>query len=318
MIETNQLFIHLGAQENAQSFLHKCYQNIDDPTKKSYQNGTAFMHYIQHGLQFYKSGEESSPIVRPVLYFYGMVHLLKGWLLTKRPDYPESTALLAHGVTSRKRKRKDYQFFDDEVKIQQQGLFPYFAKHMYHFNPFPLEKASMRLLLANIPELHVLWNYQQRKTLIDIGKINSEQLLFPTSILDRFHLTRNAFIQRIRPFLPTIKEVSEQTTLFRIDLQEEIMQANGPFFVHMDNQRLYFPAYRDIYFPYSEIIAHYLILYNLSMLCRYETEWWGELMVSKADSAYPMIEHFLEVTKRKIPYLIEKELHSIYSAYNGK
>ncbi|MFS0749706.1 YaaC family protein [Oceanobacillus sp. 1P07AA] len=318
MTEANQLFIHLSAQENAQSFLHKCYQNIDEQTKKSYQNGTAFMHYIQHGLQFYKSGEESSPIVRPVLYFYGMVHLLKGWILTKRPNYPESTALLAHGVTSRKRKRKDYQFFDDEVKIQQQGLFPYFTKHMYHFNSFPLEKASMRLLLANIPELQLLWGYQQKKTLINIGEINSDHLLFPMSILDHFHLTRNAFVQRIRPFLPSIKEISEQSSSFKIDLAEKIVHANGPFFVHMDNQQLYFPTSRDIYLPYSEIITHYLILYNLSMLCRYETEWWGELMVSKADSAYPMIEHFLEITRRKIPYLIEKELHSIYSASNGK
>ncbi|MFD1337412.1 YaaC family protein [Oceanobacillus iheyensis] len=318
MMETNQLFTHLSAQENAQSFLRTCYQNIDEQTKKSYQNGPTFMHYLEHGLQFYKSGEESSPIVRPVLYFYGMVHLLKGWLLTKRPDYPESTALLAHGVTSRKRKRKDYQFFEDEVKIQQQGLFPYFVRHIYQFNPFPLEKASMLLLLANIPELQVLWNYQQRETLIDVGEINNKQLVFPTSILDHYHLTRNAFVHRIRPFLPPIKEVKEERTLFRIDLQNVVMQADGPFFVHMDNQRLYFPTSRDIYFPYSEIIAHYLILYNLSMLCRYETEWWGELMVSKEDRAYPMIEHFLEVTRRKIPYLIEKELHSMYSDCNGK
>src|SRR5699024_10675643 len=98
---------------------------------KSYENCHAFMYYIEHGIHFYESGKEMDLIVQPIMYFYGMVHLLKAVLLTKRPDYPETTKVLAHGVSSRKRKKQHYTFINDEVKIQHNGLFPYASEHLF-------------------------------------------------------------------------------------------------------------------------------------------------------------------------------------------
>ena len=52
------------------------------------------------------------------------------------------------------------------------------------------------------------------------------------------------------------------------------------------------------------MLAHYLLLYNLSMISRYETEWWYELLHTYSSKDYPFILRFLEVTAQKIPYLI--------------
>ncbi len=57
-----------------------------------------------------------------MLLFYGMSQLFKACLLTIDPNYPESTTVLAHGVTTRKRKKQGYQFLEDEVKVQKKWI----------------------------------------------------------------------------------------------------------------------------------------------------------------------------------------------------
>src|SRR5690625_3551335 len=122
----NAFYTFLQSQQTAQHYLFHCYQTHDivDAEAKSYQNCNSFIYYLKHGLHFYESGKKLTTILQPILFFYGMVHLLKAALLTKRPNYPESTKLLAHGVSSRKRKKKDYNFMDDEIKSHYHGLFP--------------------------------------------------------------------------------------------------------------------------------------------------------------------------------------------------
>src|SRR5699024_12553854 len=41
----------------SQQYLHQCYQklNIDDAERKSYENCTTFLYYLEHGHQFYKN-----------------------------------------------------------------------------------------------------------------------------------------------------------------------------------------------------------------------------------------------------------------------
>src|SRR5690625_7504387 len=81
-----------------------------------------------------------------------MTHLLKASLVANRPNYPENTKVLAHGVSSRKRKKKQYVFMNDEVKAQHFGLFPYFSEHLYGFKRPLLDKFNMEFLLGLIPE----------------------------------------------------------------------------------------------------------------------------------------------------------------------
>lgn len=54
-----------------------------------------------------------------------------------------------------------------------------------------------------------------------------------------------------------------------------------------------------------EILIYYALLYQLSMICRYETEWWGELLYSFSSNDLPLIEQFLSITTDKCPLLLE-------------
>lgn len=305
---------YLQSQQTAQQFLFRCYKqlNMTNAEAKSYENCNAFLYYLEHGQQFYASGREVKPLLQPILYFYGMVHLIKACLLTKRPDYPESTTMLAHGVSTRKRKKRDYTFMQDEVKIQHNGLLPYFSEHLFSMQRFPFEKVKMHDLIALIPEISPLFNFKGQEKLTNIGTTQSHILQFPISILDDYHLTEKAFISRIQAALPKIIEKKSNQSSIHVELAYPISASFGPFFIHGKDQTIHFPVNREHFVQISEVMVHYLILYNLSMLSRYETEWWGDLLTTKPDIDYPFITSFLQITSEKVPYMLGQELYGMY------
>ncbi|PAV28503.1 hypothetical protein CIL05_16330 [Virgibacillus profundi] len=315
-IET--FYTYLNSQQTAQQYLLHCYKNMEniDAEAKSYENCNAFMYYLDHGNKFYEDGKKLDMAVQPVLFFYGMVHLLKACLLTKRPNYPESTTLLAHGATSRKKKKKQYSFLDDEVKVQHNGLFPYSMEYLFSTKKSPFEKIKMADLFALIPEMDDLFKLHNQEMMLNVGRVGSPLLEFPALLLDSYHLTATAFIQRMKVHLPTIKYTDSDEEMIRMELSHPLNYTNGPFFIHQSSQKIYFPKKRNHFIPISEVMVHYLLLYNLSMLCRYETEWWGDLLVTKSDLDYPFIRYFLQLTSEKIPILLGNKLYHQYSERN--
>lgn len=89
----------------------KRYQklNYSDAEQHSFKNSYPFIYYLEHSKNYYQVAAQSPVSVQPVLLFYGMSQLLKACLLTQNPVYPENTAVLAHGVSTRKRKQS-YDF----------------------------------------------------------------------------------------------------------------------------------------------------------------------------------------------------------------
>jgi len=310
MKNENDFFLYLSNQQTAQAFLEQCYQKIEEPNANtlSFENAAAFLYYLNHGIRFFENAKEVELFIKPVLYFYGMTHLLKACLLTKRPKYPESTTLLSHGVTARKRKKKNYTFMQDEVKVQQNGLFPYFSEHLYKQKTLPFEKIKMEDLLSIIPELNSFFQLKDDSRMVSIGKLNSKLLTFPKYLLDTHHVTENAFMKKIKAHLPNIADMDIDSNSIHIQIEENLTSSFGPFFIDYGRGGIFFPVYREHFLPISEVMVHYMVLYNLSMICRYETEWWGDLLVSKPDIDYPMIVKFLEITEEKTPLLLKKQL----------
>ncbi|WP_042147629.1 YaaC family protein [Paucisalibacillus sp. EB02] len=307
--EIHSFYTYLQSQQTAQKYLLQCYKQIDkiDAERKSYENCNIFMYCLHHGREYYRAGDKLDTVLKPVMFFYGMAHLLKACLLTKRPDYPESTSVLAHGVSTRKRKKKDYSFLEDEVKLQHKGLFPYFSEHLFGINKLPFEKVTMKSLFRLIPELIAYFNYEQNQGLVKIGNLDDKTITVPKTICDDYHMTENALIKRLESYLPRILETEDNSSNIILRLSESLSSDVGPFQITM-NSEVYLPTDRDFFIPLSEVMVHYLLLYNLSMLSRYEAEWWGELLSTKPDVDYPFISRFLDITQVKIPIIMGKYL----------
>lgn len=311
--QLDALYIYLSSEQTSQEYLLHCYQKLTDvdAKKKSYQNGRALMYYLDHGRTFYHNGQQATPLLQPILYFYGMVHLLKAVLLTKRPEYPESTSMLAHGVSTRKRKKKNYNFINDEVKVQHKGLFPYFSEHLFAIKPIPFEKITMHRLFGLIPELTPLFHFHGEVPLIKVGTLGANHLTFPSHILDDYHLTERAFIKWTTPYLAAVSTTKSTKQTIQFKLHQPFIEERGPFFIHQ-NESIYFPTARENMMDLAEVMIHYLLLYNLSMISRYETEWWGDLLAIKPELDYPLILKFLQITAQKVPLLLGNELLKQY------
>jgi hypothetical protein len=307
---------YFNSEQNSKKYLLSQYEKelIKEANKKSFQNSTPFLYYIEHGKNFFNVSNQSPLSIKPILLFYGLIQLLKACLLTVSPEYPESTTLLAHGVTTRKRKKQGYSFLDDEVKIQKNGLFTYVAEKMYNINSLEGEKFNMLNLLHSIPELSNLFLLAKNDTtFLPVNNIE-EKYCIPNTILDFYHYTS----ERLESFLQG-KLQEKKFNLVKYDndhfsfTSQTLSQKKNirpPFYLNFKNKKIVIKTKKESIDLLPEILYHYLLLYNLSMISRYETEWWTELLNSYSTEEYPYIQNFLAMTENKIVYIVHTYLFS--------
>ncbi|MEH7445129.1 YaaC family protein [Bacillus sp. JJ1122] len=297
--------------EYSQAYLKKCYRklNIDQPDLKSFENCYPFMYYLEHGKLYYDQAEKSPLAIQPIMLFYGLVHLIKACILTVAPDYPETTSVLAHGVSTRKRKKQQYSFTEDEVKFQKNGLFSLMSEKMFHMKQLEGEKATMGEILDLIPEMSgIILELKGKQIFQPVAKIEAKYSL-PKSVLDQFHMTENRFKEFYQAksaipisFLPE----DPQRIYFEANLSE--VAEPIPLKYNLEDQHYSFPLNKGELYLFPELLLHYLLLYNLGMIARYETEWWSELIKMMPNEDYPLIQTFLHSTVKKGPYLIYQYL----------
>ncbi len=296
--------------ENSQDFLQRYYKSDGqkDSVSLSYDNCYTFIYYLQHGRTYYEQAKIAPLSIQPVLLFYGMVHLIKACILLSDPFYPASSSVLAHGVSTRKRKKKNYVFLDDEVKIQKEGLFTHFSDKMFHMKQLEGERYTMEQLMKRVPELSDLFLFRENKPhQYLIGSAFDTEYYIPAAILDDLKMTATRFSSFIQKHLPekTAINYSPETDSIRLNCQSPAKRyAAYPFMYNFDMHTIHISADKSMYEPFPELHTHYLLLYNLSMICRYETEWWNDLLHNFETSDFPFIQQFLSLTANKVPFLI--------------
>lgn len=211
-------------------FLQKNYEklNVQNPKILAFENCYSFISYIEHGNIYFQQAATSPIQTKPLLLFYGLLHLMKACVLKVDPFYPENSAVLSHGVSTRKRKKSGYEFLKDEIKIQKNGFFSHAANQLYQIQISPFEKYSMLQLLDQIKELSSIF----KNLSIDVNK---------------------------KVILP-------------------------------------------------ELLTHYLLLYNLSMIVRYESEWWSDLLKNYSHYDFVFISQFLDISLKETQSFVLKFL----------
>lgn len=292
---------------STQSYLNKCYhsQQIEDAEEKSYKNCYPFIYYLEHGKLYFEQAKRSPLMIQPVLIFYGFVHLIKACILTVDPNYPETTLVLAHGVSTRKRKKLHYHFFEDEVKFQKNGLFPFMADKLFNVKHLEGDKSTMEALFKQIPELnHLFYQLEGKNTFTHVKQLGNN-FYIPISILDAFHMTRERFINFFLSKAPIeLAFLRSEDSFLVFEMKVDTGYNVPPFKYNLREQTFTLPLIKEMNVQFNEILTHYLLLYNLSMIARYETEWWSELVKTMPDKDFPFIQTFLDITLKKGPFLI--------------
>ena len=296
--------------ETTQHYLKKCYHElmVEDAETKSYENCYPYIYYLEQAESFYEQAKNSPISIKPVLLFYGLIHLIKACILTVDPNYPNSTTVLAHGVSTRKRKKRHYRFIYDEIKVQKNGLCTHFSEQMFHVKHLEGEKYKMIELLSLVVELHDTFMFIDGSSpVIPLIKEHSKWYI-PSEIENCYHIgtsrLKSLLDEKSSSEINWQPETNNQLLCFEI----ENKNIGPPFRHHIDNHLLYLPKNNTTTMILPDLLVHYLILYNLSMISRYETEWWIDLIKTTPNADYPYIKSFLEITERKGPIMVTEYL----------
>ncbi|UFJ40461.1 YaaC family protein [Brevibacillus humidisoli] len=324
-------FRYLETEPTARHFLAERYAaaGLDNPERLAYQQSHRFMYTCIQARTYYLASAEGDLLIQPLLLFYGCVNLLKALLITREPDYPQNSRMLQHGVTTRKRKKSTYQLLQDEVRPQKEGLFPQLA-HSLRLT-IVQDRYTLDYLFASLPEL--VSDYSQSgftsawKPIQAIFSSPGMQLLFPhdsSGPLAYSTDTLAAYLNRVSPpnvhFYPAQEDLKSDKTdsLTQPDRQAtRAIHAQGPEGVRLQQHPLLAAHSADRYLfwngstdqlPLPGWAAHYLLLYVLSMLCRYETEWWGELVLSRTMAEVYQVHRFLAIHRQLFPLYVYERL----------
>ncbi|MGM7724839.1 YaaC family protein [Metabacillus sp. Hm71] len=292
--------------ETVQKKLEKCYKKLsfENASGLSYENGYRFVYFLKHGENFFLQAGQSPYTIQPMLLFYGISQLIKACLIVIDPEYPSTSSVLAHGVSSRKRKKQQYHFLKDEIKIQRNGLFSHVANKLFQINHLDAEKYSMELLLKQIAEMNEVFFFHHSKEHFIKLKTNQGRLVLSENIAQCFHMSLTRLAEYLEEkYKFNTAESGHNDCL----LLNKVSIANfhcAPFSYHLEEDCFYLPNSRETLLILPELLVHYLLLYNLSMISRYETEWWYELLLGASSDDYPFILRYIEIAKRKIPYFV--------------
>lgn len=326
------LFLLLENETTVRSFLEKKYRKrgLEQPGRAAFRAAQPLMFHMKQAREYYRAARRSDLFVRPLLAYYGMMTLSKALMLTMVPTYPENTAVLRHGISTRKRKRGDFCFFTDQVRVQQEGLFPELARKK-GWDSLIGESWTMKKLLSLIPELQDGYRQLfQEETLyplviLDIPEDLDRGMPFVLEerLLDVLHLTPKGLTQRLNRF-PHKGEAWFTCEETAVTPRQILLFWHHPRIPHVDRWQRGFdhPLFREdlqgnhCLFPtpgpleggIPELFVHYALLFALSMLCRYEPPLWGEMVHGMVSEEIVLIQEFLQVTQRKFPNLILNEL----------
>lgn len=320
----------LETEPTARKYLSVCYQGmgLEHPDRLAYQQSTRFLYLWKQARQFYTTAAVSDLSIQPLLLFYGCTHLLKGMLLTRDPSYPQNSRVLQHGVTTRKLKRSAYILTEDEVRPQKEGFFAHLT-HLFHLTPIQ-DRYLVHDLFACIPgvsEAYALITGKKPLWLrVEVSPILPEKdprdvftssgdsaLIFPDSREGPLTYSTETFVQYIRRLAPSTSKMDN--IRWREGISKELLLSQSAL-SQLEQHPLFRVKGNAVYFwngpsdslPLPEWASHYLLLYLLSMLCRYETEWWGELTLTHGFAERFLVEHFLEHHTNTFPIIIMKQI----------
>lgn len=312
--------------------LKKLYQQqrVEHAERAAFKNVQPIIYYVRQAKVIFSKSSRIDIWMDPLCFYYGMMSLLKALILTVDIDYPSQTAVLRHGLSTRKRKKSRYQFLFDEIKIQKDGLLPHLLGLLG--KPIPSgTKFTPNELLGMIPELQEIYREVTGKTTLfpvridsSPSEIDEQGMLFSLDslVLDHLHSSFSRLIDRLNQVQSPSSFAADITgqRQGQLFLRWKHPQVNHIFNWEQGFDHPYFyENSKGDYFlwlgnshltpPIPEWTAHYLLFFLISMLCRYDAPLWGDLLNTSKESV--LIEPLLRMAKRKFPqlilHLLEKE-----------
>lgn len=324
------LFIFFECEPTVKNYLLSRYSNsfANEKNRFAFENTSKFIYFIKQAKGYFFSANKSDILVKPLLIYYGMVSLIKALILTKDPSYPNRASVLQHGLSTRKLKKINFRLVDDEIKVQKDGLLPIFYNLITNGSINDGTKFKIKELLSLIPEIHdcyyKLYNEKNIFQLhIETPKNTQIELTIDKNVLMSFDNNIDNFLGVLNDYTKTgshfnVKEsrnLNELVLTWKKNINNPLAYENffdHPLIIQDLKGDYYLRHIKDNRLLLPEIIIEFLIMYSLGILCRYDTELWGEIIFSFSSEDIYIINEFIDLTIRKFPNLILNNLFEEY------
>ncbi|KEO81146.1 YaaC family protein [Tumebacillus flagellatus] len=313
-------FVYYENEQTTSEFLRRQYeaQGLESVSKWVYQATPKFIFSIKQAREYYRAAEACDILTKPLLLYYGMMALSKALITSRTPDYPSTTSVLKHGLSTRKLKRDGYAFADDEVRVQKDGIFQTLHQTLGGPDFQPMHPFRMKELLGVIPELkHAYERLYGPAPVCPLDFFQPESTKkphwhVPRSFVSSARKTRDELLELLNRHGGeetrfSFPEEPSETGLLRIEVDGNPTGHRLLLHDFSGRPHLRLPHEGDLVLP--EISVHFMVMFVLGMLCRYETERWGEMILTFSSHDTFLINEFLNVSMRKFPNLILDELN---------
>ncbi len=269
---------------------------------------------------------------RPILLYYGMLHLAKAIAIIANPYYGDTLESQKHGLSIRRKKGR-YEYFKDRVFIQKNGVFLDWYSSLHIITkvwPLPgmavcanasiedLAHASLPVieLWRCIPDLAPLLSITGKSSrcislyLSDVNNAtitatSSPQLPHIERLAQEIGLAPNMALQYLQQFYYPATNIHAWACIDRPHL---LSHGTDPDLI-ICVPPLSATLLRDFSFP--EPLVYFALLFQLSMLQRYEPMEWVSLTNDPMSMEYMIIEILCDNTLSLTPYLFSHLISAI-------
>ena len=290
---------YFESEHNTKQYLEK---KFGPSTEKLIDTAQSLAFTMRAAREYYKAAESVTILTHPLLLFYGMTALSKVLFMA---THVKKSPSRSHGLQEVEGWTGVFSGFS--VKILKDGTFPQFHGC---FDKETLENTefSVKELFSLIPEVKVGFEdvYCEKSRALKTFRVRHG-----VCIVDE--LQKYVDVENLISQIPKIHEryrTRYQRFKGRMILWLKNSKAEDPAVRAVSGQEyLVLPLEKHTtYIAVPEMSAHFLIMYLLGMLSRYQPKEWGEIIKGEKSGEIYIVQKFLETTKRKFPNLILNEL----------
>jgi|GEM_PF-4789905 len=260
----------------------------------------------KQAFEYYHAASKVSILTSPLLYFYGIT-CLSNLLLAVNLKLED---LKTHGLSSKSDENNTLS--DEYVLIFKKGAFPAlhscFSDELIKTN----SKFYFEEILSLIPDLKDFYEKIYNKKAWVIRLKNDDYFIYK----DVENSVYQAFLKKSENYFAEnniifSNGISNDIICYGNTQYDESRMLNYPIQKNIQGE-LFFTLpleFNNKIYGIPEASAHFITMFILGMLARYQPEKWMTILEGKETSDVNIINKFIEISKRKFPNLI---LNAIY------
>ncbi|WP_067934509.1 YaaC family protein [Alicyclobacillus kakegawensis] len=256
----------------------------------------------RQAVQFVDGLESIRIELAPLLRYYEWLHWLKALLYLFDLEFPRSTAVLQHGLSVRRQKRRDYRWLLETVTVHKDGVLQECVRLL-----LPGGRLENRLivgdLLGSLPGLSAVMKqfYKPFVHVFELRPAEGGWWLIEREIAASHSLTVGEWLNRYQSG-PTVPPCAPRPAV------------DPPGLLHVPAPRADHPMRREfggrVFLldgnRHPEWMAHYGILYSLSSLCRYNPVEWSDIVLWQNEVDALIVREYLALPEMRIDIEVER------------